>query len=223
MGAENAARERRDPSPSPAVADARVTPSSADNLPTPRVGADASAPPPGGAPPRPSTPTPAVASSSEGEAPAAPDDAANVAAPSEQATGARKKREPKIETGTDEATVARMRVKEEMAIAQLGGELVEELQGELCVRNAKGGVDDETTGSGILERKHGGPVGREGFNGTSQNVQERTATVDGMLRIPDESQGQNSDPETHASGIPSINCPVTGLIVHEAAAKKEGG
>jgi len=221
MDAGIAARERRDHSPSPTVEGGNVTSSSADNLPTPRVGADASAPPPGGAPPRPCTPTPAVASSSEGEAPAAPDDAANVAAPSEQATGARKKREPKIETGTDEATVARMRVKEEMAIAQVGGELVEELKGELCVRNAKGGVDDETKGSRIGDRMHGGSVGREGLNGTSRHVGEKTATGDEMLRSPDESQGQKADPETHASGIPSINFPVAGLMVHDAAVKKD--
>ena len=168
MGAENAARERRDPSPSPAVADARVTSISADNLPTPRVGADASVPPPGGAPPRPSTPTPAVASSSEGEAPAAPDDAANVAAPREQATGAFKESAAKIETGSDEATVARMRVKEEMAIAQAGGETVEEMQGGFYVRNAKGGDDDDNTGSVTVERKCGGPGLSSGFNGTSR-------------------------------------------------------
>ena len=178
MGAENAPRERRDPSPSPEVADARETPSSVDNLPTPRVGADASAPPPGGAPPRPSTPTPAVASSSEGEAPAAPDDAANVAAPSEQATGDHKESAAMVETGNDEVTVSLMRVKEELALAKVGGEKFEELQGELGVRNAKGGVDDDTMGSRIGDRMHGGSVGREGLNGTSRHVGERTATGD---------------------------------------------
>ena len=48
MDAENAAREPRDPLPLPAVADARVNRSSADNLPTPRIGADATAPHIGG-------------------------------------------------------------------------------------------------------------------------------------------------------------------------------
>ena len=125
MDAENAARERRDPLPLPAVADARENPSSADNLPTPRVGADASAPPTGDAPPRPSTPAPAVASSSEGEAPAPLANADNGAATSEQATGDRKKRVPTIETGTDEKTVVLMRVKEELALVQVGGVTLE--------------------------------------------------------------------------------------------------
>ena len=49
-----------------------------------------------------------------------------------------------IETGSDEATVARMRVKEEMAIAKVGGETVEEMQDGFYVRNAKGGDDDDT-------------------------------------------------------------------------------
>ena len=43
-----------------------------------------------------------------------------------------------------------------------------------------------------------------------------------MVRNPDESQGQNSDPETHASGIPSINDPVVGLVVSVDTVKKDG-
>ena len=43
-----------------------------------------------------------------------------------------------------------------------------------------------------------------------------------MARNPDESQGQNADPETHASGIPSINDPVVGLVVCVYTVKKDG-
>ena len=50
-----------------------------------------------------------------------------------------------------------MRVKEEMALAKVGGETVEEKPGEESEWNAKGGVDEETTGAEIVERKHGGP------------------------------------------------------------------
>ena len=91
------------------------------------------------------------------------------------------------------------------------------------MRTAKGGDDDETMGSGIGDRMQGGSVGREGFNGTSRHVEERTATWDGMLRIPDESQGQNADPETHASGIPSINVPDVGLVERDAERKEKEG
>ena len=64
-----------------------------------------------------------------------------------------------------------MRAKEELALAKVGDERFLGKTGEESVRNAKGGDDDETTGSGIVERKHGEPVGREGFNGTSRHVQ----------------------------------------------------
>ena len=113
-----------------------------------------------------------------------------------------------------------MRVKEELALAKV--ETVEELHEEVDVRNAKGGDEGVTTGSVIGDRKCGGPVGSDGFKGTSRHAQERTATGDGMLRIPDESQGQKADPETHASGIPSINIPVAGLVVYAAVVKKDG-
>ena len=43
-----------------------------------------------------------------------------------------------------------------------------------------------------------------------------------MVRNPDESQGQSADPETHASGIPSINDPVFGLVVSVNTVKEDG-
>ena len=105
----------------------------------------------------------------------------------------------------------------------MGGETVEEMQRGVYVKNAKGGDDDDTTGSVTVERKCGGPGLSSGFNGTSRHVRERTTAGDEMLRSPDESQGQKADPETHASGIPSINCPVAGLMVHDAERKEKGG
>jgi len=120
MDVEKSARERLGPSPSPLAEDANVTSSSADKLPTPRVGADASAPPRGSAAPRPSTPAPAAVSFSEGEAPATPDDVVKVAAPSEQATGAHTNGAQRIETGDDPATMALMTVKEELVKERMG-------------------------------------------------------------------------------------------------------
>ena len=66
------------------------------------------------------------------------------------------------------------------------------------------------------------PLGCDGLEGTRWHVEERPATGGEMVRNPDESQGQNADPETHASGIPSINDPVVGLVVGEDTVKKDG-
>ena len=44
-----------------------------------------------------------------------------------------------------------------------------------------------------------------------------------MARNPDESQGQNADPETHASGIHSINDLDAGLVENDEERKEKGG
>ena len=146
--AETAARERRDPSLSPAVEDGIVTPSSAENLHTPRVGADATAPPRGGAATRSSTPVPVVALSSEGEAPAAPDDDAKVVAPSEQVTGASKNCTVRIETGGSATKAAIMRVKEELAVVKMRGTDQERTTDEKGVRKVNGGEDEKSESMG---------------------------------------------------------------------------
>ena len=217
MAAETAARERRDPSPPPAVEGGNAIPRSADNLPTPRVGADASAPPAGGAPPRPSTPAPAVASSSEGEAPAAPDNVANVVAPSEQATGAINISDAHIETGDCVATASLMRVKEEMAMAKVGGEA--EKSEETGSRNAKGGDDEDATVEVLLSkdvmdggRPHTGrAMTAESSQRASMARPGESGTGGEMLRIPAVSQDA-AEAESHAAGIPSYNDPALGLV-----------
>jgi len=231
MAAENAARERRDPSPPPAGADARPIPSSADILPTSYVGADASAPPAGGAPPRPSTPAPAVASSSEGEAPAAPDNVANVVVPSEQATGAINISDAHIETGDCVATASLMRVKEEMAMAKVWGEA--EKSEETGSRNAKGGDDEDSTVEVLVEvllskdvmdggRPHTGrAMTAESSQRASMARPGESGTGSEMLRIPAVSQDA-AEAESRAAGIPSYNDPVLGLVDREGA-KGAGG
>ena len=44
-----------------------------------------------------------------------------------------------------------------------------------------------------------------------------------MARNTDESQGQNADPETHASGIHSINDLDAGLVENDEERKEKGG
>lgn len=116
VDADNAARERLDPVPSPAVEDENVTSSSADILPLPRRRRCARAAS------RPRTPAPVVQSSAEVETPTELRDAVNVTAQSGQATGARKNGSTRIELGTNAATMVLMRVKEESVEMKLAVE-----------------------------------------------------------------------------------------------------
>lgn len=94
-------------------------------------------PPTGGAAPRANTLPPAFASSSEGKAPAAHGSVNNSVAQNEQAARANTNGAQQIECASDPETMARIKVKKEMALVTIGGLLGEHSTKLAAERSAK--------------------------------------------------------------------------------------